>query len=239
VPSSPWWRAGAMLEVTVRVAGPGIAKHLVLAVLVAGIAAWIVAGWRRAPKRLLATDLETATAPPSGRAGVLVLGSAAGQSGWRGHVADAHDATPIAGARLRIMVPAFEGDGVAAEAVSDEKGTFALQGVDHRSDARLVVDSPNHSTYEQALPPPSVLGVALITRRRALLDRLVRWARRMGAPYDGPPEPTPGHVRRVAGRTEASEVEAWARRVEDAAFGPTEVDATAEEEVRAAEPHGR
>jgi hypothetical protein len=237
VPSAPWWRSGAMLEVTVRVAGPGIAKHLVLAVLVAGFAAWIVAGWRRAPKKILSADLETATAPPSGRPGVLVLGASAGQSGWRGHVADAHDGTPIAGARLRIVVPSFEGEGVIAEATSDERGTFALEAA-HRSDARLIVDSPDHSAYEQALPQPSVLGVALITRRRALLDRLVRWARRTGAPYDGPPEPTPGHVRRAAGRAEASEVEAWARRVEDAAFGPTEVDGALEDEVRAAEPRG-
>jgi hypothetical protein len=34
-------------------------------------------------------------------------------------------------------------------------------------------------------------------------------------------------------------VEAWARRVESAAFGDEAVDATREEEVRAAEPRGR
>ena len=85
---------------------------------------------------------------------------------------------------------------------------------------RACVDSADHSTHEQPLPPPSVLGVALVTRRRALLERLVRWARQKGAPFDGAPEPTPGHVRRVASRASAVEVEAWASRVEQAAYGP-------------------
>ena len=39
---------------------------------------------------------------------------------------------------------------------------------------------------------------ALVLRKRALLDRLVEWARRRGLPYDARPEPTPGHVRRAA-----------------------------------------
>jgi len=37
-----------------------------------------------------------------------------------------------------------------------------------------------YSTHDQALPPPCVLAVALITRRRALIERLVRWARQRG-----------------------------------------------------------
>jgi hypothetical protein len=237
VPSAPWWRAGPMLQIEARVSGPGVARQIVLAALVVAIAAWIVAGWRRAPKKALASD-ETATAPPSGRPGVQVMGTTAGQTGWRGHVSDAHDGTPIAGARLRIVVPAFDGDGVGGQATTDERGAFVLEGA-HRSDARLVVDSPVHSTYEQALPQPSVLSVALVTRRRAILDRLVRWARRQGAPFDGPPEPTPGHVRRAASRGDASEVEAWARRVEHAAFGPDEVDESLEQDVRAAEPRAK
>ena len=235
VPSAPWWRAGPTLQIDARVAGPGIARQIILAALVVAIAAWIVAGWRRAPKKALAADLEGGTAPPSGRPGVQVMGATAGQTAWRGHVNDAHDGTPIAGARLRIVVPAFDGDGIAGEATTDERGAFVLEG-SHRSDARLVVDSPVHSTYEQALPQPSLLSVALVTRRRALLDRLVRWARRQGAPFDGPPEPTPGHVRRAAARSEAGEVEAWARRVENAAFGADDVDEGMEQDVRAAEP---
>jgi len=78
--------------------------------------------------------------------------------------------------------------------------------------------------------------VALINRRRTLLERLVRWARQKGAPFDGAPEPTPGHVRRVASRAAAKEIEAWASRVEQAAYGPDPIDEAKEREARAAEP---
>jgi hypothetical protein len=76
----------------------------------------------------------------------------------------------------------------------------------------------------------------LVTRRRALLERLVRWARRRGAPFDSSTEPTPGHVRRVAARSSVSEVEAWATKVEDAVYGPEKVTASVEQQVRAVEP---
>jgi hypothetical protein len=176
-----------------------------------------------------------APGPPSGRAGVQVLGPAPSATGWRGVVSDAHEGAPVAGATLLIIAPSFAGDGVVARAVTDERGAFLLDA-QHRSDARLVVEAPFHSTHEQALPPPSTLGVALVTRRRALLDRLVRWARRQGAPFDGSPEPTPGHVRRVAARRNATEIEAWARKVEAAAYSPEPVGEELERGVRSTEP---
>ncbi len=164
-----------------------------------------------------------------------VLASPADLRGWRGKVADAHDGAPIAGAQLSIVAPTFEGDGVLARAVSDEHGAFTLDGA-HRGDARLVVSADAHAAHEQPLPPPSVLAVALVTRRRALLERLVKWARQRGAPFDGAPEPTPGHVRRAASRAGAVEIEAWAGGVEQAADGLDPVDEGREREVRAREP---
>jgi hypothetical protein len=238
VPAAPWYRPGPELRVDVPLAGPGIWRSLVLAIVVLAAAVWVVIGWRRAPRPPIAPGIEGTRAPPSGRAGVHVLASPSDLTGWRGTVADAHDGSPIPGARLSIRAPSFEGEGaLTAHAVADANGAFTLEG-SYRSDARLVVESVEHSTHEQALPPPSVLGVALITRRRALLDRLVRWARQKGAPFDGAPEPTPGHVRRVAARGSASEVAAWAGRVEQAAYGPASVDAALEREVRDAEPRG-
>jgi hypothetical protein len=237
VPAAPWYRPGPELHIDAPLAGPGVGRSLLLAIVVIAAAVWVVVGWRRAPRPPVAPGIEASRAPPSGRAGVHVLGSPPDLAGWRGTVADAHDASPVAGARLSIVAPSFQGDGVVARAVADERGAFALEG-SYRSDARLVVESAEHSTYEQALPPPSVLAVALVTRRRTLLDRLVRWARQKGAPFDGAPEPTPGHVRRVAARGSAEEVEAWATRVEQAAYGQSPVDAGVEREVREAEPRG-
>lgn len=235
VASAPWYRAGPALQTDVSLAGPGIMKQVLVALVVLAAGAWIVGGWRRAPKAPVDPSDLIAPAMPTGKAGVQVLGPAPGVSGWRGVVSDAHEGTPIAGARLAIVAPSFQGDGVIAEIITDASGAFALEAA-HRSDARLVVESPLHSAYEQALPPPSLLGVALVTRRRALLDRLVRWAKRQGAPYDGSPEPTPGHVRRVAARGSAVEIEAWARRVESVAYGPDPVVEPVEREVRGVEP---
>lgn len=237
VPSMPWWHPGAPVAVDLQLAGPGFAKEILFGAFVLAIAAWVVMGWRRAPKPKTMA-LET-TMPPSGRAGVQVMGPPSTASGYRGVVVDAHDGAPIARAELTIVVPSFEGSGIAARALADEDGAFVLEPSDPhavRGDARLVVEAEHHARYEEALPPPSTLSVALVTRRRALLERLVKWARRQGAPYDAPPEPTPGHVRRAAARAQAETVEAWARRVEAAAFGPAAVDAEREREVRAEEP---
>lgn len=235
VPAAPWYRAGPALQTDVHLAGPGILKQLLLALTVLVAAAWVLAGWRRAPKALVPQGETIVPGPPSGRAGVQVLGPAPSATGWRGVVSDAHEGTPVAGATLVIIAPSFAGDGVVARVITDERGAFALEA-QHRSDARLVVDAPFHSTHEQALPPPSTLGVALVTRRRALLDRLVRWARRQGAPFDGSPEPTPGHVRRVAARGNAEEIEQWARQVEAAAYSPDPVGEELERGVRSVEP---
>jgi hypothetical protein len=240
VPSAPWVRPGPELTTEVKIAGAGVWRQIALAALVVGVAAWVVAGWRRAKPKPRRED-EAGAPPPSGRAGVQVIGRAPSAGGWRGVVVDAHEGTPVSGARLSIVVPSFQGDGVIARALTDEHGAFSFEPTTAR-DARLVVDAELHSRYEQALPPPSALHVALVTRRRALLDRLVRWARHQGSPFDGPSEPTPGHVRRAAVRLEMQEgerwavVEKWAARVEDAAFGPEPVGPTEEEAVKAAEP---
>ena len=243
VAAAPWWRAGQELRVDLPIAGPGILRQVLLAVVVVIVTAWVIAPWRRAPKPRAPKDAEALNAPPSGRAGVQVVASPAGQRGWKGTVMDAHEGTPVAGARLSIVVPAFEGDGVVVRGAADERGAFTLSIEGSSTSAapngaRLMVESATHSTHEQALPPPSVLSVALVTRRRAVLDRLVRWARRQGSPFDGPPEPTPGHVRRVATRASAREIEAWAMKIEHLAFGPDEVDERTEKDVRSVEPKG-
>jgi hypothetical protein len=75
-----------------------------------------------------------------------------------------------------------------------------------------------------------------VLRRRALLERLVDWARRRGRPYDAKPEPTPGHVRRAAG-SEFS-VARWADAVERAAYGGGVVDEHAQAEVDRLAPPG-
>ena len=119
--------------------------------------------------------------------------------------------------------------------VGGADGAFVVKGTWHR-DARLVVDATAYTRYERPLPAASVLSIAIVTRRRALLDRLVRWARQHGSPFDATPEPTPGHVRRAARRAKLEDIEAWAEQVERAAFGPLPLTDADEQEVRNAEP---
>jgi hypothetical protein len=233
VPSSPFFVAGPVHTVDVRVQGPSPARQAILAAVGLALAVWIVAKWRRAPKVDRADSV--LPPPPSGRPEILVLDRPSGLKGWRGVVNDAHEGYPIADAELRIEVPSFEGRGVLASARTDREGRFSLD-VEAPREARLIVEGDLHATYEQPLPGPSVLRVNLVTRRRALLDRLVRWARGRGMPFDSSKEPTPGHVRRVAARTGASPVEMWATKLERAAFGPEAVTRSVEQDVASAEP---
>src|SRR5690606_10572300 len=111
--------------------------------------------------------------------------SSRGARGWRGRVIDAHDGAPIAGAEIVVHRPTFEGDGVVARAVASADGTFVVEpGATEVTDATLRVDGPLHAVLEQPLPAAGELRIALVTRRRALLERLVRWARARGSPWD-------------------------------------------------------
>ncbi|MFO0614043.1 MAG: carboxypeptidase regulatory-like domain-containing protein [Polyangiaceae bacterium] len=237
VPQTPWWRAAKPLDFSIPVKGPSPWRHIVLGLLVALLTAWIVAKWRRAPRQ--AKPESNAAPPPSGRPEILVVERPSGLRGWKGIVTDAHDGSPIEHAHLSVIVPSPDGSfgpRVLAETHSDNMGAFAIE-LDPVEGARLVVDGDLHAEHEQALPPPSVLRVALVTRRRALLDRLVRWAKARGGSYDSTREPTPGHVRRVANRAQATEIESWARQLERAAFGDAPVTRGVDTEVQQLEPN--
>ncbi|MCC6521969.1 MAG: carboxypeptidase regulatory-like domain-containing protein [Polyangiaceae bacterium] len=232
LPQSPWWRAGRALEVTIPVAPPNRAWHALLSAVVLAAAAWVGVSWRRARKPPLTETPGTPHAP-----GVHVVATRAAADGWRGAVYDAHDGKPIAGALLRIAAPSLHGEASSTlrEARSDAEGRFALDALPtFPSAARLVIRAALFSREDKPLPPCGELRVGLVTRRRAVLARLVAWAQRRGGPFDVPPEPTPGQVRDAA-RGQA-EVAAWAAAVEQAAFGPEAVGEEAERKLTDLEP---
>jgi hypothetical protein len=232
--NTPYWQPGPPGVSTIHAKGPHPLRQVALAVLGAALVAWIVLKWRRAPK---SESRDSAIPPPpSGRPEILVLERPSGLKGWKGQVTDAHDGFAVANADLSIFTLSFDRRTVIAQTKSEADGTFSLEVPDVPKDARLLVEGEFHATYEQLLPAPSILRVALVTRRRALLDRLVRWARVRGTPFDSAREPTPGHVRRVAARTGAERVESWATRVEVVAFGPAPVTRDIEAEVVGNEP---
>jgi hypothetical protein len=136
---------------------------------------------------------------------------------------------PVAGARIVVERPGFQGTHVVARADADDEGTFALEPFDGAPGDLLCVSGPLHAELRSAVPPAGELRVALVLRKRALLDRLVQWARAQGRPYDAAPEPTPGQVRRAAG-TELT-IARWADAIERAAFSSSVVDEKAEGDI--------
>lgn len=156
-------------------------------------------------------------------------------AGFRGRVVDAHVGVPVAFADVWIERASFDGVTILARTRTDASGHFELAGpVERTSGERLVAEGRLHERLTQNLPASGELLVTLVSRKRAILARLVAWARKEGPPFDAPPEPTPGHVERAA--IDRPETARWANEVERAAFGYEDVDARREEELAALAP---
>jgi hypothetical protein len=102
--------------------------------------------------------------------------------------------------------------------------------------ARLVVTARYHATLAEKAPPDGVVAVRLVSRRRALVGRLVAWAARAGRPWAHAPEPTPLELAKVAQRRRHTGVSEWATAVAEAAYGQEPPDELRESEIVAREP---
>src|SRR6202020_657092 len=149
--------------------------------------------------------------------------------GWKGRVTDADDATGIPVARVQIERPAFGRAEVLASVATDDDGRFELPPTERHLGDELSIEAPLHVALRRPLPPPGDLDAQLVQRKRALLGRLVGWAKLRGRPFDARPERTSGHVRHVAG--EDFRVARWADAVERAAYGGEPVDARVEADI--------
>lgn len=231
LPSSPSYRPGPALTVDVPIAPPSVLLRILLTIVVVAAGIWVVASWRRS-KELPALNRGHLALTP----GVHVVHSKRGAKAWKGTVVDAHDGQVLAGVKIIVRAPTLEGDGVLHETITDAHGMFAFDLAERPDSAELVTYAATHSEERKALPAGGTLRIALITRRRALLRRFVSWARIRGRPYDNKPDPTPSHVREAAELHQRPEVVEWAKAVEDAAFGPGEVDEPLEARIRSVEP---
>jgi len=227
-PDAPWFRPAGELVIAqpLRPPSPWRALPVVLAGL--GAIAWLVMA--RVPRRVAtrAARSRRSDAPRGGARVELVRGEAASQ-GWRGQVIDADEHVPLASARLSIERRGFQRTEAIGGAISDAQGRFTLEPIESLPGDELVANAPLHAPLRGPLPATGELLVALVLRRRALLDRLVAWARRRGRPFDAHAEPTPAHVRRAAGRD--LDVVRWASAVERAAYGGEVVDEQAQAEI--------
>jgi hypothetical protein len=139
---------------------------------------------------------------------------------------------------VSIIVPVFDGEGVAAAHTTGEDGSFSLAHVEAaRNDgARLVVTAPHHTTLSGPAPADGTLAICLVSRRRTLLNRLVSWAKASPRPWGRGREPTPLELADAARRHEQTEVAGWASAIAEAAYGPTSPDERRENELVAREP---
>ena len=233
VPVAPWYEPLGEPTVTVPIRGPGLAAKAPILVAGAAVLAFFLLGRVTSSRRARAETKPEQPASDAQRGEprvALVRPANPGERGWRGRVVDAHEGTPVTSARVWIERGTFEGRTVLASVACEADGTFELPPMTGLvGDEQLGAEAPLHGRLVQPLPPDGELSVALVLRRRALLARLVSWARRRGGPFDARPEPTPGHVKRAAG--EEFPVARWADAIERAVFGGGEVDARAEREI--------
>lgn len=236
LPGRPWWVAGPALVVAVPVPPPSPWRHLPWIAAGAVIGIWVLRGWQRPSRSRRALAPGERTHPGEPLLELVRVG--AEQEGFWGAVLDAHDGQPVAGAAIVVTSPSFEAARVLAEARSDADGRFQLPPLSARpaEGSTMQVTAEWHTTLSRPLPAPGELRIQLVSRRRALLQRLVDWARRRGQPWSDGSDPTPGQVAAMARARQEPAVAAWAEAVEHAAFGPTAPDAEVEHGVQRREP---
>jgi hypothetical protein len=219
------WIPGPALEVRVRPAGPAYGRYAlwIVAAVLATLA--VVLSWRR-PSRARPAP---ASAPPRPRASVEVIEAFPAGGGYRGVVRDAHEGFGISPAVINFIGPGPNRP-VLLQVRTNSQGGFQVESATLPPGTRVEVTAPYHATLIAPLPVPGVIELSLISRRRALIERLVRWAERRGRPWTEPVgEPTPHHIASIASSEAEPQVERWARGVEQLAFGPTPPDAASEQ----------
>lgn len=234
VPDGPGLVADAAVGLSVPVREPSPARHAPWIAAAAFVALFFVVGRRR--PRAVPAAAAPARAPVVARVEVTAAAPGADPDELRGRVTDAHEGTPVAGAIARLEHVGFDGVKVLAETRADAQGAFVLRrprapGRDDGHGTELVCEAPLHRAHRHPAPRGGVAAVALVSRRRHLLDALVRWAQGRWHAARGP-EPTPATIRARAAES-APEAAPWASAVERAAFGPAPVDAASEAAVEA------
>jgi hypothetical protein len=218
------WLSGPPIELRVLAPGPSYARYALWIAAAALAALAVVLSWRRPPR---SRPLE-ATVPPRLRASVEVLEAFGAGGGYQGQVRDAHDGAGISPAVVSFVGPGSPG-AVLLQVRTASGGSFRVEGSDFPAGTLVEVTAPFHATLTAPLPVPGVIELSLISRRRALMERLVRWAERRGKPWTRVSgEPTPAQIAAVASNEAEPDVERWARGLERLAFGPTPPDAASE-----------
>jgi hypothetical protein len=225
VGEGPGWLSGDPVEVRVRPLSPSYARSALWIIAAALAALAVVLGWRRPPRARPAPPV----VPQRVRASVELLEAFGPSGGYRGFVHDAHEGDPITPAVVSF-IDAGPNRRVLLQLRTGVDGAFSTDSSAFPTGTVLEVTAPYHATLTAPLPEPGLLQLSLVSRRRALLERLVRWAERRGKPWTRPSgEPTPATLATTAHAESEPQVETWARAVEQLAFGASPPDAAREQ----------
>ncbi|MGC4063353.1 MAG: hypothetical protein QM784_01600 [Polyangiaceae bacterium] len=221
LPALDGYVAAPSEEWSVNVTAPSPWRHSGWAIAGGLVLVWFAMSRRRVPQVTREPRTTAATLLP--RAHVELLGPPSRRNvGWDGLVVDAHEGTPLCDAQIAVYQAGFGTIHLLYETLSDTQGTFSIPTdlLGGASGCELAVRSHGYAAFRTALPLPGHLKIHLVSVRRALLDRLVDWAKRRGAPFRTKAEPTPDWIAEVAHSRGHADVERWANAVSAAAFGP-------------------
>jgi hypothetical protein len=232
----PWWQPGEPLPIDSLTLAAREPARWPWLVLLAPVGYVCVRALQRPGFRKPRRAARRAPAPAPSPA--LRSEEGAAPAGWSGTLTDAHDGRPIPGARVTASLPSLREETSGVSDISDAHGHYALPPLREPipEGAQLSVTSRLHSDFQRPLPPQGRVDVTLTSRRRALLGRLVRWARAAGPPWHRTTEPTPAEIANVAVRRGELDTARWAEGVQAAAFDHSEVDREREAALQAVEP---
>ncbi|HVJ93369.1 MAG TPA: carboxypeptidase regulatory-like domain-containing protein, partial [Labilithrix sp.] len=168
VPASPWYEPLGPRTILVPIRGPNLLSKA--PILLAGLVVLAffllgrVSGQRSKPEPLPSKPArDSREAKP--RIDV-VQPALVGQKGWTGRVVDAHEGTPVRGARVWIERGTFEGREVLASTETDADGRFSLRDVETvAGGATITAEARLHSRLSQDLPARGDILIALADRR--------------------------------------------------------------------------
>jgi hypothetical protein len=226
-PDAPWFALADERDVEQPLEPSSPMRRL--PVLLAALLVVAIVGLARSPVRRRLPKVEPDEVIEG--AHVEVVQQTGSAQGWSGTVIDAHDAVPVPGARLAIERPGMTGVEIVAQTAADSKGAFTLAAIATRPGDELVSDGPLHAPLRSPLPRAGVLKVALLQRKRAVLNEMVDWVKRRGEPFSFKGDPTPGELSAFA-EGFRPDVAVWADAVEQTAYGGAPVDAAAHEAVK-------
>jgi hypothetical protein len=228
VPAVPWYVAGSPAVLTLGPPHTLFVRRIVVVAVGLALFAWFFLSRSRFLALIQAGVARGGRGEPDAPPPIEVVEAHKdARTTWEGIVRDAHEGTVVEGAFVALERHSFGSTEVLATATSDASGSFVLHALRAEPGDHLAVEAPLHSRVTQPAPPFGVVRVGLVSRRRAIVARILDWARRKGARFE--PEPTPGEVKRALARD--APTARWAEAVEEGAFGRAEVDARAEAEI--------